>query len=49
MSFTLKYLGQEKTFAKNVKLLDLIGDDKVLVRVTYIDGSSKQKEFVLPR
>ena len=31
MSFTLKYCGQEKTFSKNVKLLDLVGDDKSII------------------
>ena len=31
MSFTLKYLGQEKTFSKNVRLLDLVGDDKSII------------------
>lgn len=31
MAFTLKYLGQEKTFTKNVRLLDLCGDDKSII------------------
>ena len=31
MSFTVKYLGKEKTFDKKVRLLDLVGDDKSII------------------